>query len=57
VSFQPAAEIANQADRFLQVAWLWRAGASASVAACELADEDKPGDTQRYTKHKMTERN
>jgi hypothetical protein len=47
VSFQPAAEIANHADRFLPVAWLWRAGAVAASAACERvepasADGDAP---------------
>ena len=57
VSFQPSRQIANQPDRFLPVGWFWRAGASASVAVCEMVREDKPGDTQRYTKHKMTKRN
>ena len=53
VSFQPTEEIANQTDRFLPVGWLWRAGASAPVAACEMVSEERPGDTERYIKHKM----
>ena len=57
VSFQPGCEIAKRPDSFLPVGWFWRAGASAVVAACEMVQEEKPGDTQRYTKHKMTKRN
>ena len=53
VSFQPTVEIANQPDRFLPVGWFWRAGASTTVAACEMALEERPGDTERYVKHKM----
>ena len=53
VSFQPTVEIANQPGRFLPVGWFWRAGASTTVAACEMALEERPGDTERYVKHKM----
>ena len=53
VSFRPAEEIANRADRFLPVGWYWRAGASIPAAVCEMAWEERPGDTQRYEKHKM----
>ena len=53
VSFQPSEAIAQQADRFLPVGWLWRAGAPATVAACEMVSEDSPGKAERYTKHKM----
>ena len=53
VSFLPVEEIANQTDRFLPVAWLWRAGASTPVAACEMDAEEEPGETKRYVKHKM----
>ena len=53
VSFQPTAEIADQTDRFLPVGWFWRSGASAPVAACEMVSEERPGDTERYVKHKM----
>lgn len=52
VSFQPTQEIANQADRFLPVAWVWRAGASMPSAVCEMVQEERPGDRERYVKHK-----
>ncbi len=57
VSFQPMQELANQADRYLPVGWLWRAGASTPVAVCEMVWEEKPGDTQRFGKHKMLKEN
>ena len=53
VSFQPTEEIAGRADRFLPVGWLWRAGASTTVAACEMASETISGDSESYIKHKM----
>ena len=53
VSFRPADAVARQADRFLPVGWMWRAGASAPVAACEMACEENPGDKARDIKHKM----
>ena len=53
VSFHPSEEIANQTDRFLPVAWFWRAGAAAPVSACEMVQEQTPGDKGRYVKHKM----
>jgi hypothetical protein len=53
VSFQPTEEIACQTDRFLPVGWIWRAGASTPAAACEMVSEERPGDTERYVKHKM----
>jgi hypothetical protein len=53
VSFQPAEEIVNQADRFFPVGWFWRAGASTTSAVCEMAWEETPGDTERHDKHKM----
>lgn len=53
VSFQPAEEIANQTDRFLPVGWFWRAGALTPAAVCEMAWEERSGDTGRYGKHKM----
>jgi hypothetical protein len=57
VSFQPTQEIANQADRFLPVGWYWRAGASTPSAVCEMVREERPGDTERYGKHKMLKGN
>ena len=57
VSFHATEEIAKQADRFLPVGWFWRAGASAPLAVCEMVWEDKPGETERYGKHKMVEGN
>ena len=53
VSFQPFAKIANHAERFLPVGWLWRAGASTVAAACEMVFEERPGGAQRPIKHKM----
>ena len=54
VSFQPSEEIASQPDRFLSVGWLWRAGASISVAACEMVWEEGQSDSERPVKHKMS---
>lgn len=54
VSFLPMEEMANQATRFLPVGWLWRAGASTPVAACEMdGEEKKPGAAVSNVKHKM----
>lgn len=53
VSFHPSEEIVNQTDRFLPVGWVWRAGAATPVAACEMVQEQTPGDKGRYVKHKM----
>ncbi len=53
VSFQAAEKIANQTDRFLPVGWFWRAGASTPMAVCEMVWDERPGDTERYGKHKM----
>ncbi len=57
VSFRPAEEIANRTDRFLPVGWLWRAGASTPSAVCEMAWEERPGDSGRHDKHKMIKGN
>ncbi len=53
VSFQPAADIANQADRFVPVAWLWRAGALTTAAACEMVEPASPDASEPPVKHKM----
>ena len=53
VSFRRTEEIANQTDRFFPVAWVWRTGASTPSAVCEMVQEERPGDTERYGKHKM----
>jgi hypothetical protein len=53
VSFQQRGTIANQTDRFLPVAWGWRAGAATPLAACEMVGEEGPGDTDGKVKHKM----
>ena len=55
VSFQPTADIAHQTDRFLPVGWLWRAGASIPVAACEMVWDEGQSDSERPGKHKMKE--
>ena len=58
VSFQPAAEIATQAGRFLPVAWVWRDGMTMPSAVCEMVrDEDAPDDKEPPVKHKMPTRN
>ena len=55
VSFQPAEEIANRTDRFLPVGWVWRAGASAPSAVCEMVWEEGQDEVGRAGKHKMKE--
>ena len=57
VSFKPAEKIANQTDRFLPVGWCWRAGASATVSACEMIWEEGHADTERSIKHTMMKGN
>lgn len=54
VSFQPTAEIVDQTGRFLPVGWLWRAGGSTPVAACEMVWDEGQGDAIRQAKHKMS---
>ena len=58
VSFQPTAEIAALAGRFLPVAWVWRDGMTMPSAVCEMVrDEDGPDDDETPVKHKMPTRN
>ena len=57
VSFQPKKKIVNQTDRFLPVAWIWGADAPTPSAVCEMVWDEKPGDTQRFGKHKMLKLN
>jgi hypothetical protein len=47
------AEIVNQTGRFLQVGWLWRAGASTPAAACEMVWDEGQGDSAQGKKHSM----
>ncbi len=54
VSFRPTAEIAEHADRFLPVAWVWRDGARVPSAVCEMVQTDGPGDEEERVKHKMS---
>ncbi|MEP7312497.1 MAG: hypothetical protein ABI859_07930 [Pseudomonadota bacterium] len=56
VSFRPAEEVAKQGDRFLPVAWLWRAGAVATAAACEMVEPKSPKGDEPPIKHKMRAR-
>ena len=56
VSFQPTAEIANQADRFLPVAWVWRDGMTMPSAVCEMVEPESPEDDEPRVKHKMPAR-
>lgn len=53
VSFHPAGKIAGEMERFLPVGWVWRAGASTPVAACEMVREEGGGDAEPEVKHKM----
>ena len=53
VSFQPTTQNFNHVDRFLPVGWFWRKGASTISAACEMEEEETPGDDERSVKHKM----
>lgn len=53
VSFQTADRIANQSDRYVPVAWRWRAGASTPASACEMDTSDKHGGVVAIVKHKM----
>ena len=53
VSFQAIEKIAYQTDRYLHVAWRWRAGAPAPSSACEMVLDEGPGGTARTIKHKM----
>jgi hypothetical protein len=53
VSFQPVRSVADQADRFLPVAWCWRAGAAAPTAVCEMVQQESPEDENPAVKHKM----
>lgn len=57
VFFKPTQEIANQKDRFLPVAWLWRANATSISAACEMVWDVSPDETERHGKHKMIKGN
>ena len=53
VSFQRTTQNFNHVDRFLPVGWFWRNGASTISAACEMEEEETPGDDERSVKHKM----
>lgn len=57
VSFQSAAEITGQGDRFLPVAWLWRADAVTAAAACEMVEPASTENDRPPVKHKMSGRN
>jgi hypothetical protein len=54
VSFRSTADIVKQSDRFLPVGWLWRAGASMPVAACEMVWDDGQDSAARPVKHTMS---
>ena len=53
VTFKRTEEIANRADRFLPVGWIWRAGAASPASVCEMVWDEGQGDTKREVKHKM----
>ena len=56
VSFQSRQKIASQPDRFFPVGWIWHAGASTPVAACEMVENESGDDEDRHIQHKMTKR-
>ena len=56
VSFQPTADIAEQADRFLPVGWVWRAGASIPATACEMVWDEGQSHAECPAKHNMSKR-
>ena len=56
VSFQPTADIAHQKNRFLHVAWVWRAGALTPAAACEMVWDEGQSDEECKAKHTMSKR-
>ena len=53
VTFKRTEEIARQADCFLPVGWVWRAGAATPASVCEMVRDEGQGDTRREVKHKM----
>ena len=53
VTFKRTEEIAGQADRFMPVGWVWRAGAATPASVCEMVRDEGRGDTRREVKHKM----
>ena len=53
VTFKRTDEVAGQADRFMPVGWVWRAGAASPASACEMVWDEGQGDTKREVKHKM----
>jgi len=53
VSFQNTQAIVNQSDRFLPVAWRWRAGAAVPASVCEMVVPEELDDPERPVKHKM----
>jgi len=53
VSFHRTEKLALETDRYLPVGWRWRAGAAATVAACEMASDEGDGPALGSVKHKM----
>lgn len=53
VSFKCTNDVASQADLFLPVGWVWRAGAASPALACEMVRDEGPRDTKCEVKHKM----
>ena len=53
VTFKRTEEMASDADCFLPVGWVWRAGAAAPASVCEMVWDEGHTDTKRNGKHKM----
>ena len=56
VCFEHTADIAPLKDRFLPVAWLWRAGGATPAAACEMVWDEQQSHSERPAKHNMSKR-
>lgn len=53
VSFQSADPIVTQTDRYLPVAWLWRAGTVTPASVCEMDPSVRQDGAVFLVKHKM----
>ncbi len=53
VSFQPTDEVAMRTDQFVPVGWVWRAGALAIAAACDMVRDESADGGEPTVKHKM----
>jgi hypothetical protein len=52
-TFRPTEGVASQAGRFLPVGWVWRAGAAAPSAVCEMVSGEGTDEAGLTVKHNM----